>query len=89
MNSQSPKKILLFIQKKSVYFSTDVGDFKKIISTLGKIAPFEVEVIDATANPELAEKYKIEALPTLIIGHKRYIGSPSAEKAMEIFKKNL
>jgi protein-disulfide isomerase len=34
----------------------------------------------------MAEKYKVDALPTMIIGDKRFIGQPSTEKIMQIIK---
>lgn len=80
------KKILLFTVKNSVYFSANIADFKKIISSLGKISPFEVEIVDVAEHPELAEKYRIDALPTLVIGEKRYIGRPTPQKAIEILE---
>lgn len=80
-------KILLFISKKSVYFSADIRSFKKILAAMEKLAPYEVETIDVSENPELAEKYKIEALPTLIVNDARYIGVPTSQKAIEIFSK--
>lgn len=81
-------KILLFIKKDATYFSTDIENFKKIISALGKIRPSKIEVIDIVDHPEMAEKYKIEALPTLIINERRYIGKPSPTKAIEIFRES-
>lgn len=78
------KKILLFIARDSIYFSTNIDDFKKIVNALGKLGTFEVEIIDASKNPELAEKYKIDALPTIIINDKRYVGKPHPEKILEI-----
>lgn len=38
-----------------------------------------VRVIDVADHPDLAEKYNIEALPTVIIGNRRFIGVPTAE----------
>ena len=87
MKSQITRRILLFIKNNSVYFASDIDNFKKIIETLGQIAPFEVEIIDVREKPELAEEYRVDALPTLIVGDIRYVGKPSPEKAMEIFKK--
>jgi thioredoxin-related protein len=87
MKNKSSKKILLFLKRNSVYFSTNINDFKKIMDTLSKMPLFNVEVIDITKNPELAEKYKIDALPTLIIGDKKYIGVPNTEKTIDILKK--
>ena len=83
------KKVLLFLKNDSVYFSTDIDDFKKIISVLGKMPTLDVQIVDVTQNPELAEEYRIDALPTLVIGNRKYIGQPDPTKAIEIFKKAL
>jgi hypothetical protein len=82
------KKIILFISKDAEYFSADKSEFKKIVQSLMQISPFEVQVIDVLEHPEMAEKYKIAALPTLIINDHYYVGKPSAKKAIEIFHKN-
>lgn len=89
MKNADAKKIILFISKNSSYFSTNIDDFREIVSVLGKLSPFNVEVVDVSEQPELAEKYRIDALPTLIIANVKYVGKPSAEKAIEIFKKGL
>ena len=39
----------------------------------------EIRIIDIADHPDLAEKFNIEALPTIIVGGKRYIGTPSPE----------
>lgn len=82
------RKILLFNSRNSFYFASGIDEFREIIVSLSSLAPFDIEVIDVTENPELAEKYHIDALPTLIIGNKRYIGQPDAQKAIKIFKEN-
>ena len=82
-------KILLFISKNSVYFSADITSFKKILAAMEKLAPYEVETIDVSEHPELAEKYKVEALPTLIVNEKKYLGAPTSQKAIEIFGKEV
>lgn len=38
-----------------------------------------VRVIDIAEEPAMAERYNIEALPTIIVGGRRYVGAPSAE----------
>jgi protein-disulfide isomerase len=84
-------KILLFISKSSIYFQTTMEEFQKLLKTLEEMQPFTSEIIDVNENPEKAEEYKIDALPTMIIGDKRFIGKPSAEKIMEVIsndKKN-
>jgi protein-disulfide isomerase len=79
-------KILLFISKSSIYFQTTMDEFQKLLKVLEEIQPFTSEVIDVGDKPELAEEYKVDALPTMIIGDKRFIGQPSTEKIMEIIK---
>jgi len=79
-------KILLFISKSSIYFQTTMEEFQKLLKTLEEMQPFTSEVIDVNENPEMAEKYKVDALPTLIIGDKRFIGQPKAEEIMKIVK---
>lgn len=79
-------KILLFISKSSLYFQTTMAEFQKLMKALEEVQPFTSEVIDVNNKPEMAEKYKVDALPTMIIGDKRFIGQPSAEKIMEIIK---
>jgi protein-disulfide isomerase len=82
----NPTKIMLFISKSSLFFHTTMEEFQKLLKTLEKIQPFSSEIIDVNEQPELAEKYKIDALPTVIINDKRFIGQPSSEKIMEIIK---
>ena len=61
-------------------------EFQKLLKALEQVQPFESEVIDVMENPDMAEKYKVDALPTLIIGDKRFIGQPKAENIMKIIR---
>lgn len=72
--------ILLFISKESAtyHFTRRQVELACEQALGAKNAP-AVRVIDIAEHPELAEKYNIEALPTLIVGAKRYIGAPSTE----------
>jgi protein-disulfide isomerase len=79
-------KILFFISKSSLYFQTTMEEFQKLLKALEEIQPFTSEIIDVNENPDMAEEYKVDALPTMIIGDKRFIGQPSTEKIMEIIK---
>jgi protein-disulfide isomerase len=85
-DNNNKTKLLLFISKASLYFQTTMGEFQKLIKALEEVQPFTSEVIDVSEDPDMAEKYKVDALPTLIIGDKRFIGQPSTEKIMEIIK---
>jgi protein-disulfide isomerase len=88
MDKPPTTKIFLFISKDSIYFQVTMDEFKKLMKSLEVLQPFESEIIDVNEDPEMAEKYKIDALPTMIIGDKRFIGQPSAEKIMEIIKRD-
>jgi protein-disulfide isomerase len=77
-------KILLFISKTSIYFHTTMEEFQKLMTALEEVQPFTSEIIDINEKPEMAEEYKVDALPTLIIGDKRFIGQPNMEKIMEV-----
>ncbi len=84
MNNKT--KILLFISKESIFFQTTMDEFQKLLKTLEKVQPFTSEVIDISEKPDMAEKYKVDALPTMIIGDKRFIGQPNSEKIVEVIK---
>ena len=79
-------QILLFISKDSIYFQITMEEFKKLLKTLEELQPFTSDIIDINEHPEMAEEYKIDALPTLIIGDKRFIGQPKAEDILKIIK---
>jgi len=63
-----------------------MDEFQKLMKALEEVQPFTSEVIDVSENPDMAEQYKVDALPTMIIGDKRFIGQPSTEKIMKIIK---
>jgi protein-disulfide isomerase len=85
-NNENKTKIILFVSKGSIYFQTTLEEFQKLLKVLEEIQPFTSEVIDVNEAPDMAEQYKVDALPTLIIGDKRFIGQPSTEKIMQIIK---
>jgi len=86
MGNKEKTKVLLFISKDSLYFQVTMEEFKKLMKILEEIQPFESEIIDITTSPEIAEEYKVDALPTLIIGDKRFIGKPDADKIIKLIK---
>ncbi len=45
--------------------------------------PAEIKTVDVGLHAELAEKYNIEALPTVIVGERRIIGIPELERLSE------
>jgi protein-disulfide isomerase len=84
--NENKTKILLFVSKGSVYFQATMEEFQKLLKLLEEVQPFESEIIDVNEKPDMAEQYKVDALPTMIIGDKRFIGQPSTEKIMGILK---
>ena len=79
-------KILLFTSKGSIYFQVAMDEFQKILAALEGVQPFSYQVIDVTEQPELAEQYKVEALPTIVIGDKRFVGQPKADDIVKIVR---
>jgi hypothetical protein len=77
--SKKLTRILLFISKQSVYFKITMDEFQKLLLDLERLQPFSSEVIDVDEDPDKAEEYKVDALPTIIIGDKRFIGKPKSE----------
>jgi len=59
-------------------------EFQKVIDSIEEISSDEVEIIDVSKNPEKAEEHKIDALPTLLIGDKRFVGRISADEVKNI-----
>lgn len=75
-----PFKVLLFISRESAVYSFTRRQIEDACAKVhGQHGNSPLEVIDIEDNPDLAEKYNIEALPTLIIGGKRFIGVPTQE----------
>lgn len=89
MKTKKKTKVLLFISRNSVYFNAGLDEFKQIMLSLSHLSPIEVQTIDVSQNPELAEKYQVSAIPTLIINDKRYIGNPTPEKVLEVFERSI
>lgn len=76
----APFKVLLFISRESAIYSFTRRQIEDACDKAwGRQGASPLEVVDIEDNPDLAEKYNIEALPTLIIGGKRFIGVPTKE----------
>ncbi len=74
-----PLKILLFISKESAVYNFTRRQVESACANALDGKGAVLEVVDIAENPEMAERYNIEALPTLIVGTRRYIGAPTAE----------
>ena len=71
-------KILIFISRESATFNFVSRQVEMSCGATGR-GGAQIEVIDIADHPDLAEKYNIEALPTIVVGERRYVGLPNAE----------
>ncbi len=69
--------ILLFISKESATYHYTRRQVEAACA--GVSGKPTVKVIDIAEQPEMAEKYNIEALPTVVIGSRRYVGTATSE----------
>ena len=63
----------------------------KTIETIKDEIPFEIEEIDADTNIDMAQKYNIRGLPTMVIVDggtevKRHIGNMTADQVRKFVK---
>jgi thioredoxin 1 len=63
----------------------------KTIESIKEEIPFEVEEIDADHNAEMAKKYNIRGLPTMVIVDgeievKRHVGNMTADQIKDFVK---
>jgi protein-disulfide isomerase len=64
-----------------MYYVSTTEVIRELLESLGEIGQkFQVEVIDVEENLDLAEKYNILALPTVVIGEKHFVGNLSVNK---------
>jgi len=83
MNTES---ILFFVSKNSIYFESSLKIFRELEEILEKRGGYIFKVIDVIENPEQAEEYKVNEIPTLIIANKRFIGALNLEKIITYLK---
>jgi len=69
-------EILLFISKESATYSYTRRQVELAYrDVFGRDGKAGLKVIDIEDQPHLAEEHNIEALPTIIIGDKRIVGT--------------
>lgn len=76
---KADNKILLFVSRESATFGYVRRQVENACGPRADRSGLAVEVIDIADRPDLAERYNIEALPTIIIGSKRFVGAPTQE----------
>ncbi len=83
----SPRKmkseeILLFVSRESATYHFTVRQVEDACAKAHEHNaddPHVLKIIHIEDDPEAAERYNIEALPTLIIGKRRFVGTPTAD----------
>ena len=76
----SDKEVLLFVSRESATYQFTIRQVEGVCAkTHESEGPYRFKLIHIEDDPEAAERYNIEALPTLIIGHRRFVGTPTAE----------
>lgn len=78
-------KVILFISRESAVYDFTRHEVEVACANLKPDVRVELEVVDIAERPETAEEYNIEALPTLIVGNKRYVGAPTPETLKTCF----
>jgi two-component system, OmpR family, clock-associated histidine kinase SasA len=66
--SSAPLQILLFVDKRP-NSSEKIRQIRKCLEELGKDSAFDLQIIDVSEQPHLAEHFKLVATPTLVKIH--------------------
>ena len=89
MSKVKPKvPVLLFVSKQSHLFDYITEEFTKLVSRLAPCGLFACQTIEIKKRSDLAEKHKIIALPTLIVGKKRIIGCFKTDQIINLLHKD-
>lgn len=76
--SQIPTRILMFTSPDCAYCPSVEKLLKRTIGS-GSVAFAHVSTIDVTENPEVAARYKIRSLPTLIVNDEQVLSGQITE----------
>jgi len=72
-------EVLLFVSRESATYHFTVRQVEDACAKAHESDCLHVlKVIHIEDDPEAAERFNIEALPTLIIGKRRFVGTPTA-----------
>lgn len=75
-------EVLLFVSRESATYHFTVRQVEDACSKAHENMPDcgrVLRVIHIEDDPEAAERFNIEALPTLIVGRRRFVGTPTAD----------
>jgi hypothetical protein len=76
----SANEVLLFVSRESATYFFTVRKVEEACSKAHDAScKHELRVVHIEDDPEAAERHNIEALPTLIIGKRRFVGAPTAD----------
>ncbi len=82
-NTEEKIKILFFKSDHCAFCPAALERVKSTIQQFGENA-IELEIIDVEKDPDMAQKYGVLALPTIIIGDKSVAGVPDTEKLLSM-----
>ncbi len=82
-NSEEKIKILFFKSDHCAFCPAALERVRRTIQQFGEDA-IELEIIDVEKDPDMAQKYGVLALPTIIIGDKSVAGVPDTEKLLSM-----
>ena len=73
---------VLFVSRESATYHFTVRQVEEACSRAHEHEPecrHKLKVVHIEDDPEAAERFNIEALPTLIVGRRRFVGTPTAD----------
>jgi hypothetical protein len=74
------REVILFISKESATYHYTIRQVEDACSQAQlKACTHHLKIIHIEDDAEAAERFNIEALPTLIVGERRFVGTPNAE----------
>lgn len=73
-------EVLLFVSRESATYHFTVRQVEAACAKAHESEfSHEFRVIHIEDDPDAAERFNIEALPTLIVGKRRFVGTPTAD----------
>ncbi len=84
------KEVTLFYLKSCPYCRQAIGWQNEIIASDSRFAPIEIEYIEESENPEIANSYDYYYVPTYYVdGVKLHEGAATREKVAAVLEEAL
>ncbi|MDD5251564.1 MAG: thioredoxin family protein [Patescibacteria group bacterium] len=68
-------RIILFVSRESATYHY----VRRQVESACVSAGGDLDIVEISDRPDLAEKLNIEALPTVVIGERRFVGVPGTD----------